>query len=537
MYFPFGLTLTCLLNVLWSNAAMEQHLLTSTFQDAFGATVDHSDVISLIMEINKDLINTSASENIIGGDYREHPGSSCFSGHDSCLWPSSNMNIYVPYIFRSNYNKAQRAVITASMAEFETLTCIKFKYRTREMTYLEFIDGIGCWSYVGPGKQRAQEISLQKPHCVQVGIIQHQLMHALGFYHENCRTDRDDYVELKMENIKKEAENNFKKQKSNNLVTAYDYVSVMHYGRYVFSKSLDLPTIVPKPDPNVEIGQYMSFSELDVLKINKLYQCQVCGNLLTKSDGIFTSPNYPNMYPSFTNCKWIIRAPLEYKIIVEFDFFYIQPFIGCYRDHLKIHDGSNIRSPILKGPACGKLAPAVISSQNKLLITFFSGGQKHSRGFSAKYQFVKCGEMLTASPTRIIGRVEYKGSMKPHEVSNCFWLIQAHRGHKVVLEITTYNFQQSIKCIDAYLEIHDVSVAPPIKRGIFCGQRPIPVIEGIALLIEFSHPGSKTQPGLRIDYKCVASPIERKGEGSIQRSQCSVCMLVLCTLLISSWTM
>ncbi|GCC19648.1 hypothetical protein chiPu_0018442 [Chiloscyllium punctatum] len=435
--------------------------------DAFGVTVDHSDVVNLIMEINKDLINTSASENVIGGDYREHPGSSCFGGHNSCLWPSSNMNIYVPYIFRSNYNKAQRAVITASMAELETLTCVKFKYRTREMTYLEFIDGIGCWSYVGPGKQRAQEISLQKPHCVQVGIIQHQLMHALGFYHENCRTDRDDYVELKMENIKKE----------------------------------------------------------------------VCGNLLTKSDGIFTSPNYPDMYPSFANCKWIIRAPLEYKIIVEFDFFYIQPFIGCYRDHLKIHDGSNIRSPILKGPACGKVAPAVISSQNKLLITFFSSGQKHSRGFSAKYQFVKCGEMLTASPTRIIGRVEYKGSMKPHEVSSCFWLIQAHRGHKVVLEITTYNFQQSIKCIDAYLEIHDVSVAPPIKRGIFCGKRPIPVIEGIALLIEFSHPGSKTQPGLRFDYKCVASPTERKGEGSIQRSQCSACMLVLCMLLISSWTM
>ncbi|XP_048463183.1 embryonic protein UVS.2-like isoform X3 [Rhincodon typus] len=282
------------------------------------------------------------------------------------------MNIHVPYIFRSSYNRAQRAVIAASMAEFEALTCVRFKYRTREMTYLEFIDGIGCWSYVGPGKQRAQEISLQKPHCVQIGIIQHQLMHALGFYHENCRTDRDDYIEVKMENIQKDAKNNFKIQKSNNLVTAYDYTSIMHYGRYVFSKSPSLPTTVPKPDPNVEIGQHLGFSELDVLKINKLYQC-----------------NYPDMYPSFANCKWIIRAPLKYKIIMEFDFFYVQPFIGCYRDHLKIYDGSNIRSPILKGPACGKVAPAVISSQHKLLITFFSGGQKHAHGFSAKYRFGK----------------------------------------------------------------------------------------------------------------------------------------------------
>ncbi|XP_078404950.1 embryonic protein UVS.2-like isoform X2 [Cetorhinus maximus] len=225
-----------------------------------------------------------------------------------------------------------------------------------------------------------------------------------------------------------------------------------------------------------------------------------------------------------------------FSIILEFDFFHIQPFVGCYRDHLKIFDGSSISSPILKGPACGKMAPAVISSQHKLLITFFSDGHKHSRGFSAKYRFVKCGEMLTASPTRIIGRVEHNGSMNPYEVSNCFWLIQAHRGHKVVIEITTYNFQRSDKCIDAYLEIYDASLAPPISKGIFCGTTPVPVIEGTALLIEFSHPGSKKQPGLRVDYKCVAGPTERKGEGSIQRSQYNAFKLVLCMLLISSWT-
>ncbi|XP_051885463.1 embryonic protein UVS.2-like [Pristis pectinata] len=181
------------------------------------------------------------------------------------------------------------------------------------MTYLQFIDGIGCWSYVGAGKQKAQEISLQKPHCMDVGIIQHQLMHALGFYHESSRTDRDDHVEVKMENIEKGSENNFKVKESNNLVTTYDYNSVLHFGRYVFSKSPGLPTIVPKPDPNVYLGQLMGFSETDILKINKLYQCKICGNLLTENYGYFTSPNFPNFYPDYANCKWMIRAPWHHK--------------------------------------------------------------------------------------------------------------------------------------------------------------------------------------------------------------------------------
>jgi len=45
-----------------------------------------------------------------------------------------------------------------------------------------------------------QEVSLDNG-CVDSDTIKHELMHALGFYHEQSRTDRDDYVIIYPNNI------------------------------------------------------------------------------------------------------------------------------------------------------------------------------------------------------------------------------------------------------------------------------------------------------------------------------------------------
>lgn len=46
-----------------------------------------------------------------------------------------------------------------------------------------------------------QRVSLDGHGCIYVGTAIHQLMHAVGFFHEHTRNDRDNYVTIHYENV------------------------------------------------------------------------------------------------------------------------------------------------------------------------------------------------------------------------------------------------------------------------------------------------------------------------------------------------
>ena len=117
-----------------------------------------------------------------------------------------------------------------------------------------------------------QVVSLNRNGCVSRGTVQHELNHALGFYHEQTRSDRDRYVRINWENISPTMQYNFNRENTNNLNTPYDYSSVMHYGKTAFSIN-GLDTITPIPDASVQIGQRVDLSAIDILRINTLYKC------------------------------------------------------------------------------------------------------------------------------------------------------------------------------------------------------------------------------------------------------------------------
>ncbi|KPP60944.1 hypothetical protein Z043_121008 [Scleropages formosus] len=115
-----------------------------------------------------------------------------------------------------------------------------------------------------------QVVSLSRQGCIYHGTVQHELLHALGFNHEQTRSDCDNHIRVPC--TTPGMEHNFNRIQTKNLDTPYDYNSVMQYHRYAFSKN-NQPTMVPIPNSNVEIGMATQMSANDILRVKRLYKC------------------------------------------------------------------------------------------------------------------------------------------------------------------------------------------------------------------------------------------------------------------------
>lgn len=94
-------------------------------------------------------------------------------------------------------------MIDEAIGEYHKLTCVKWVLRKgTEPDYVYFTSGnTGCWSSVGRIGGR-QEINLQSPGCLtKKGTVVHEMMHALGFLHEQNRWERDKHVTVNYQNI------------------------------------------------------------------------------------------------------------------------------------------------------------------------------------------------------------------------------------------------------------------------------------------------------------------------------------------------
>ncbi|XP_044223739.1 high choriolytic enzyme 1-like [Thunnus albacares] len=218
--------------------------------------------------------NNATDEILLEGDLlapRTRNAMTCWS--QSCLWrKSSNGKVIIPFTVSSQFTSWERQKIQNAMKAFHSRTCLRFVPRQNQYDYISIENKAGCFSALGRTGGR-QELSLNRQGCLYHGIIQHEINHALGFQHEQTRSDRDSYVRINWENIDPRMAYNFYKQNTNNLNTPYDYSSIMHYGRTAFSIQYGRDSITPIPNANVQIGQRKGMSQWDIKRINRLYSC------------------------------------------------------------------------------------------------------------------------------------------------------------------------------------------------------------------------------------------------------------------------
>ena len=118
-------------------------------------------------------------------------------------------------------------------------------------------------------------------------------MHAIGFWHEHSRPDRNKHVKIIAENIATKARHNFYIININqaNMVGEYDICSIMHYPARAFRKKdkrrISDKTIVSLRKRcnkchgddcyncyNCYMGQRKTWTYMDVQKINLYYNCK-----------------------------------------------------------------------------------------------------------------------------------------------------------------------------------------------------------------------------------------------------------------------
>ncbi|XP_050949652.1 hatching enzyme 1.2 [Labeo rohita] len=240
-----------------------------TDQDIQSQKHDDMDIFSRILEANKEI-----SDVLLEGDIalpKTRNAMKCLN--DYCKWPKSPSGLVeVPYTIAKDFYDDEKAVIQNAMKSIAAKTCVRFVPRTNQLDYVSIENQIGCSSTVGRSGGK-QQLSLSVDGCVSHGIIEHELIHSLGFHHEHTRSDRDQYVQINWQNIPQASAYNFQKKDTNNLNTPYDYNSIMHYGRTAFAIQYGKETITPIPNSSVQIGQRQEMSNIDVQKINKLYEC------------------------------------------------------------------------------------------------------------------------------------------------------------------------------------------------------------------------------------------------------------------------
>uniref|UniRef100_A0A8C1I6Z8 Metalloendopeptidase n=1 Tax=Cyprinus carpio TaxID=7962 RepID=A0A8C1I6Z8_CYPCA len=227
---------------------------------------------STIIQSNKDAGQRVDEPLITFGDIAVSTG---FKNADPCTtrgckWDRSTDGlVYVPYVISSQYTPHELQVIERGLRSFADVSCIRFVPREGQRHYLYIMSHSGCYSYLGR-QSGGQVVSLQRHGCVYHRTVQHELLHALGFHHEQNRSDRDKHIKILYENIQPAQRYNFMRRETNNLATPYDYNSVMHYRRKAFSRNKKA-TMIPIPDRNVVIGEAQSMSRNDILRINRLY--------------------------------------------------------------------------------------------------------------------------------------------------------------------------------------------------------------------------------------------------------------------------
>ena len=180
------------------------------------------------------------------------------------IWPTNE----IPFFIQSDLLNQNRVIQALQMFGG---THVHFVPYTNQNDAIVFERRSGtCKSYVGyiGGLQKIFLADACGPT-----EIAHEIMHSLGFVHEQSRTDRDQSVQILWDNVDPDQKINFEKFSSQvsriSSSAPFDFESIMIYPDHMFSRNSQ-PTIKPLVENQI-IAPKAELSVRDIERINSVY--------------------------------------------------------------------------------------------------------------------------------------------------------------------------------------------------------------------------------------------------------------------------
>merc|ERR1712128_138086 len=295
----------------------------------------------------------------------------------------------IPYTLDAAFSDSDRAVIAQGIAHVEENSCLRFVPRAAETDYVQIWPGdSGCYAVIpyriGSGMR---EVGLALNGCMYMKIVVHELLHVVGVKHEQCRADRDDYIDINWSNIQDGGPSQYYKDnwvggavptnicketldyancRSTYFTTAcdlpYDYTSVMHYSARSFAIDDSQDVMTAKDGSMTTLGN-TELSELDKQKLQCLYQCD--GTAHSNCGGHFFAESGTFMSDGTAGCQWLVRAPVGKGIIL--DFSTIPAGVSCADFTIEVRKGVANKADgdgPLFGSYCSTSSPLVIATRS-----------------------------------------------------------------------------------------------------------------------------------------------------------------------------